>query len=94
MLIVHRKCQNICKIGKTGDLTEMSKTSTKVAESCKNIRFFFEKKLDDNKIVVQVTGKSKVVRDDDRYFSVYPPYATYHSVSALARKVADVVPRL
>ena len=79
----------------TGDSTEMSKTPNKVAESYKNSKFSFEEKLDDNKIELRIGGKSfEVVKKGDRYSSVYLPYGTYPSVSALAKKVANVVPQV
>lgn len=66
----------------------MSKTSNKTTESYKNSKFSLEEKPDDNKIVIQIGGKSiEVVKEDDRYTSVYLPYATYSSVSALTRNV-------
>jgi hypothetical protein len=70
----------------------MSKTSNKVTESYKNNKFSFEEKPGDNKIVLQIGGKSiGVLKKGNRYHSVYLPYSTYPSVSALAKKVVDVV---
>ena len=77
----------------TGDITEMSKTPNNVTETYKIRKFSFEEKPDDNKIVVQIGEKSiEVVKEGDRYSSVCLPYATYPSVSALARKVATLSP--
>jgi hypothetical protein len=77
----------------TGDITEMSKTPNKITETYKNSKFSFEEKPDDNKIIVQVGGKSiEVIKKGNRYYSIYLPYSTYPSVSELAKKVIDVVP--
>ncbi len=71
----------------------MSESSNKVTEPYKNSKFSFEEKPNDKKIVLQIAGKSiKVVKKDDRYYSIYLPYATYPSVSELAKKVIDFVP--
>lgn len=71
----------------------MSKTSNKVTESHKNIKFSFEEKPDDNKIVLQIGGKSiEVVKKGAGYYSVLLPYATYPSLSELAKKIIDFVP--
>jgi hypothetical protein len=77
----------------TGDITEMSKTPNKVTETYKNRNISFEEKPDDNKIVVQIGGKSiEVDKKGNRYSSVYLPYAIYPSASALTRKVVTLSP--
>jgi hypothetical protein len=73
-------------------MSEMSKTSNKVNESYKNTKFSFEEKHEDNKIVLQIGGKSiEVVKRDNGYYSAYLPYGTYPSVSELAKDVIDFV---
>ncbi len=77
----------------TGEITEMSKTPNNVTETYKNRNISFEEKPDDNKIVVQIGEKSiEVDKKDNRYSSVYLPYATYPSPSTLARKVVTLSP--
>jgi hypothetical protein len=74
-------------------MTDMSKTSNKVNEIYKNSKFAFEEKPDDNKIVLQIGGKSiEVVKRGNGYYSAYLPYATYPSVAELAKNVIDFVP--
>ena len=70
----------------------MSKASNKVDESYKNTKFSFEEKHDNNKIILQIGGKSiEVIKRDNRYSSAYLPYGTYPSVSALAKDIIDFV---
>jgi hypothetical protein len=70
----------------------MSKTSNKVTEFYKNNKFSFEEKPGDNKNVLQIGGKSvEVLKKGNSYHSVYLLYSTYPPVSALAKKVVDVV---
>ncbi len=66
----------------------MSKTSNKVDKSYKNTKFSFEEKHDDNKIVLQIGGKSiEDIKRDNRYYSAYLPYGIYSSVSELAKDI-------